>query len=176
MPDTLEALHHRIDELTDADGDFAVVCPLSGKRPVPVRGKSFASAEDAETAVDLVVEYRHLLRDVDPHLENIPIVACERDADPLSLDRSDTRQNRDDPRRIGDDARRNRDRDRRNRDRYRRAAGGRTNARQSVRSVTLSGDGDEAWLRIDGAPLVRFREDGELLDDAAVERQLDSKL
>lgn len=132
MPDSLEALHQQIDDLTDPDGDFAVVCPLSGKRPVPVRGTSFPSAEAAEEAVDLVVEYRHCLRGVDPYLENIPIVACERDADLLVMD-------------VGD-------------------------------AVTLSGDGDDEWFRMDDAPVVRVREEGEPVDDAAVERQLKAKL
>ncbi|WP_135826229.1 DUF7552 domain-containing protein [Halorussus ruber] len=85
MTDRLEHLHQRITDSTDPDGDFAVVCPLSGKRPVPVRGESFPSAEVAEEAVELVCEYRTLLREVDPHLESIPIVAVERDADPLTL-------------------------------------------------------------------------------------------
>jgi hypothetical protein len=86
MTDRLEHLHQRIDDLTDPDGDFAVVCPASGKRPVPVRGERFSSADAAETAVELVWEYRALLREVDPHLENIPIVATEMSVDPLALD------------------------------------------------------------------------------------------
>jgi hypothetical protein len=85
MVDRLETLHRRIDALTDADGEYAVVCPRSGKRPVPVRTASFGSPTDAEAAADLVVEYRELLRQVDPHLECIPVVACEAGADPLAL-------------------------------------------------------------------------------------------
>lgn len=91
MTDRLEVLHREIDSLTDADGEFAVVCPLSGKRPVPVRGKSFPTAEVAADAVDLVIEYRKLLREVDPHLENVPIVACEQRAESLSLSASEDR-------------------------------------------------------------------------------------
>ncbi|MFC4450148.1 DUF7552 domain-containing protein [Halorussus aquaticus] len=86
MSDRLEVLHQRIDDLTDPDGDFAVVCPLSGKRPVPVRGASFPSADVAEEAVELVCEYRDVLRDVDPHLESIPIVATETTPAPLAID------------------------------------------------------------------------------------------
>ncbi|WP_137286835.1 DUF7552 domain-containing protein [Halorussus salinisoli] len=140
MPDRLEVLHRRIDELTDPEGDFAVVCPRSGKRPVPVRGASFSSSGDAERAVELVREYRNLLRDVDPHLESIPIVAAEETADPLALD------------------------------------GASESLGRSSRSITLSGDGDGEWLRMDDAPVVHVRQDGELLDDWNVSRQLRSKL
>lgn len=139
MPDSLEALHHQIEDLTDPDGDFAVVCSRSGKRPVPVRGQSFPTAAAAEEAVDLVVEYRELLREVDPYLENIPIVACERDSDLLAMN--------------ADGA-----------------------MRLSADSVTLSGDAESEWLRMEGAPVVRVREEGELVDDAAVERQLQAML
>lgn len=85
MVDRLETLHRRIDALTDADGEYAVVCPRSGKRPVPVRAASFGAPADAEAAADLVVEYRDLLREVDPHLERIPVAAREAGADPLTL-------------------------------------------------------------------------------------------
>lgn len=140
MPGRLEDLHQQIDDLTDLEGDFAVVCPLSGKRPVPVRGASFPSAEDAEDAVGLVREYREVLREVDPHLEAIPIVASERTADPLALD--DTTEC------LG----------------------------RSSRTVTISGEGDGEWLRMDDAPVVYVRRDGELLDDSTVTLQLRSKL
>jgi len=140
MTDRLEYLHRQITDLTDPDGDFAVVCPLSGKRPVPVRGESFPSTAAAEEAVGLVREYRTLLREVDPHLENIPIVAVERDADPLTL-----RENAD----------------------------GRG---RSSRSISLSGEGDGEWLRMDDAPVVHVRRDGELVSDGSVARQLDAQL
>ncbi|NHN58779.1 MULTISPECIES: hypothetical protein [Halorussus] len=140
MPDRLEPLRSRIDELTDPDGDFAVVCPLSDKRPVPVRGASFPSADAAETAVGLVREYREVLREVDPHLEAIPIVASEVGADPLTLDGASECLGR------------------------------------SSGSVTVSGEGDGEWLRMDDAPVVHVRRDGELLDDDAVTRQLRAKL
>lgn len=140
MTDRLEHLHQQIDDLTDPDGDFAVVCPSSGKRPVPVRGESFPSAEAAEEAVELVREYRTLLREVDPHLENIPIVAAETGADPLALD--------DDSGSLG----------------------------RASRSISLSGEGDGEWLRMDDAPVVHVRRDGELLPDGSVARQLDAQL
>ncbi|WP_134670376.1 DUF7552 domain-containing protein [Halorussus marinus] len=89
MADRLETLHRRIDALTDPDGEYAVVCPLSGKRPVPVRDASFGTPDDAEAAADLVIDYRELLRSVDPHLEHVPIVAGEVGADPLALADSD---------------------------------------------------------------------------------------
>lgn len=87
MADRLETLRRQIDALTDPDGDFAVVCPLSGKRPVPVRGASFPSPTAAEEAVGLVCEYRRLLREVDPYLENIPVVATETPTATLAANR-----------------------------------------------------------------------------------------
>jgi hypothetical protein len=167
MADRLEALHRRIDDLTDSDGEFAVVCPLSGKRPVPVRGKSFPSPDAAETALDFVRRYRTVLRDVDPHLENIPLGVVEEAADPLRLDFD------------GDES----DERARTRSRWRSDSRGtrtdsrsRKTGRQPSRSITLSGDGDSEWLRMDRAPVVTVREDGEPLDDAAVERQLNVEL
>ncbi|MFC7080569.1 DUF7552 domain-containing protein [Halorussus caseinilyticus] len=140
MPDRLEALHRRIDDLTHPEGEFAVVCPRSGKRPVPVRGASFPSASAVETAVELVCEYRDLLREVDPHLESIPVVAAEKTADPLTF------------------------------------SGASESLGRSSRSVTLSGEDDDEWLRMDDAPVVHVRRGGELLDDGTVSLQLRSKL
>ena len=164
MPARLEALHQRIEDLTDPDGEYAVVCPRSGKRPVPVRGKSFPSPDVVGEAVDLVVEYRRLLREVDPHLESIPIVACEETAAPLALTAADERQATERESRERDPTRS-----------YERAEV-RANGRDSAGTVTLSGDGDEEWLRMTGAPVVRVREDGEPLDDAVVGLDLNSKL
>ncbi len=159
MTDSLEHLRQRITDLTEPDGDFAVVCPLSGKCPVPVRGESFPDAAAAEEAVDLVVEYRRLLREVDPYLENLPIVATERTADPLALDARERSE------RAGDGAS--------GTERASESPGHRRRTARSVwRSVTLSGDGEAEWLRMDDAPVVRVRRDGELLDDETVSRQL----
>ncbi|UPV73688.1 hypothetical protein M0R89_14215 [Halorussus limi] len=163
MTDSLEHLRERITDLTDPDGDFVVVCPLSGKCPVPVRGETFPSADAAEEAVDLVCEYRRVLREVDPHLENIPIVATERTADPLALDAHERSERGGGAERSAETARRSRTR----RARARRTTG---------RSVSLSGDGDGEWLRMENAPLVHVRRDGELLDDETVSRQLRSEL
>lgn len=197
MPDRLEDLHRRIDDLTDPDGDFSVVCPLSGKRPVPVKGKSFPSADAAEDAVDLVREYRTVLREVDPHLECLPIAAVEETAEPLRLTFTAERRGRASRERSGDargsDWRAS----------GRRASGWRTpdrrssreessevsngcapgerghpdgNRRQPSRSFTLAGDGEGEWLRMDDAPVVTVREDGEPLSDVTVGHQLNAKL
>lgn len=147
MADRLEALHQRIEAMTDDDGDFAVVCPLSGKRPVPVRGASFPSPDAAEEAAELVVEYRGLLREVDPHLENIPVVACERAADPLTLEeRGGRRSSRTVVLSAGE-------------------SGGRSES-----------DADGEWMELRDPPVVDVRRDGEPLDDRSVSRQLRSKL
>jgi hypothetical protein len=139
MTDRLDALRQQIDDLTDPDGDYAVVCPDSGTCPDPVRGASFPTVEAAEEAAILVCDYRRLLREVDPHLECVPIVATERTPEPPSLD------------------------------------GAAPDARLSE-SVTLSGEGEAEWLRMDDAPVVTVREDGTPLPDDAVERQLRAKL
>jgi len=167
MADRLETLQTKLDDLTDPDGEYAVVCPLSGKRPVPVRGTSFPTPDAAESAADLVVAYRKLLREVDPHLENLPVAACAQSAEPLALDASGRRAGR----------------DRASRDhagRGPRDDGGGTAARASdgddPATVTLSGAGDDEWLRLTDAPVVRVRADGQPLDDAVVGLELNAKL
>jgi hypothetical protein len=187
MADRLEALHRRIDDLTDPNGDFAVVCPLSGKRPVPVRGKSFPSPDDAETAVDLVRKYRTVLREVDPHLENIPFGVVEETANPLRLDfdgdgsgegasASGRARTRSGSNRRSRSYSRSRFHSRRNGTTARENEPSRGRDHQPPRSITLSGDGDREWLRMDHAPVVTVREDGEPLDDAVVARQLNAEL
>jgi hypothetical protein len=183
MADRLEDLHRQIDDLTDSDGEYAVVCPLSGKRPVPVRGKSFPSPDAAETAVDLVRKYRTLLREVDPHLENLPIGVVEEATEPLRLDSandaSSERATSDRRSSSGSAGTTPSERERaRSRSRTRRNGRShpRENGRQPPRSITLSGDGDREWLRMDRAPVVTVREDGEPLDDAVVARQLNAEL
>lgn len=173
MPDRLEDLHRKIDDLNDPNGDFSVVCPLNGKRPVPVEGRSFPSAAAAEDAVDLVREYRSVLREVDPHLENLPIVVVEETAQPLRLELARERTSREDSRDGRAPSERAHSRTSASADQNGRPP---TNGRRSSRSITLSGDGEQDWLRIDNAPVVTVREDGEPLGDAAVERQLNSKL
>jgi hypothetical protein len=159
MTDSLETLRERITDSTDPDGDFAVVCPLSGKCPVPVRGESFPSADAAEAAVDLVIDYRTLLREVDPHLENVPIVAVRRTAEPLALDARERSDRADEMRCADETARRIR-----------------TRRTDTGLSVSLSGEGDDEWLRMENAPVVHVRRDGELLDDETVSQQLRSEL
>lgn len=146
MPDRLETLHRQIEALTDPDGDFAVVCPLSGKRPVPVRGASFPTATAAEDAVGLVCEYRRLLREVDPYLENIPIVAAAEPADTLALTRES------DDRRVS------------------------LSGRGGDADGDGDSDADGEWLVADESLLVHIQRDGQPLDDDSVSRQLRSKL
>lgn len=188
MADRLEALHDRIADLTDPGGAYAVVCPRSGKRPVPVRGASFPTPEAAATAVDLVVEYRSLLREVDPHLENVPIVACRGANAPLSLSVDDGADERD--RDSGGDDADGRERewgrgrkrgseradDRANDRDHGRTGNRRTGPRDRGRTVTLSGDGDDEWLRVTDAPVVRVRAGGDPIDDAVIGLALNATL
>ena len=99
-------------------------------------------------AAEFAEAYREILRESDPELPERRFSVYERGGDPLTM--VSTRE---------------------------RAAGQRENGLpRTSRSVTLSGDGEREWLRMDNAPLVHVRRDGEPLPDDAVERQLDAKL
>ena len=157
MADHLDDSHRRIADLAAPDGAYAVVDADTGERPVPLKGKSFPSPDAAEAALDLAREYRAALREWGSNLPERRLTACETTGDLPSLDRSEDET-----------------------ERRRRAGPKRRAARRSRRAarpkgfVTLDGDGDEEWLRIAGAPLVRIRRDGKPVDDDAVARQLRS--
>lgn len=152
MSDTLDDLQHRIADLSSLDGEFYVACPDTGERPVPLKGTSFASAADAERAVDLARTYRERLRGISPTLPERRIVAYEKCAGPLS---SDTTRKSDGGGKV---------------------VGNQDDEPRTSQSVTLTGNGDGEWLRMDDAPLVDVRRDGELVDDAVVEYQLSVEL
>lgn len=148
MSDSLAGIRRRIDELSAEDGDFYVACAETDDCPAPLTGRRFASAEAAGEAADLARAYRDALRESDPDLPERRLSVYERSGDALTL--VSTRE---------------------------RAAGQRDNGLpRTSRSVMLSGGGEREWLRMDNAPLVHVRRDGEPLPDDAVERQLDSKL
>lgn len=148
MADSLETLRERIADLADDDGGFVAACSDTDRRPVPLTGKRFPTEDAASEAAEIANEYRDRLRATDPDLPQRRFVVYEVAADPIFL--VSTREQ---------------------------AAGSRANGLpRTSRTVTLAGDGEREWLRMENAPLVHLRRNGDLLDDAAVERQLDSKL
>ena len=148
MSATPSELRERIDALAVEDGGFYVACPDTGDRPSPVTDARFPTEKAARDAADATREYRDALRKTDPDLPERSLVVYEVETDPLKM--VATRE---------------------------RAPGTRANGLpRSSRSVTLSGETEREWLRMDNAPLVHVRRGGEPLPDDAVSRQLDSKL
>jgi hypothetical protein len=148
MSDSLEALRRQIAECATDDGDFYVACAETDERPAPLTGRRFPSEDAAEDAAELAREYRDILRESDPELPEYCFAVYEQSGEPLTI--VSTREQ---------------------------AEGQRENGLpRTSRSVTISGDGEREWLRMDNAPVVHVRRDGEPLPDDAVERQLDSKL
>lgn len=148
MADSLATLRRQIDERATDDGNFYVACAETDARPQPLTEKRFPTEDAAEEAADLARAYREILRESDPELPEYRFSVYEITGDSLTL--VSTRE---------------------------RAEGQRENGLpRTSRSVTLSGDGEREWLRMDNAPLVHVRRDGEPLPDDAIERQLDSKL
>ena len=148
MADSLAAIRRQIADRAAEDGDFYVACAETDARPAPVSDRRFPTETAAEEAADLARAYRATLRESDPDLPEHRLSVYEASDDSLTL--VSTRE---------------------------RAPGLRANGLpRTSRTVTLSGTDDDEWLRMDNAPLVYVRRDGEPLPDDAVERQLDAKL
>jgi hypothetical protein len=148
MSDSLAALRRKIADLASEDGNFYVACAETDDRPAPLAGKRFPSEDAASEAAAFATTYRERLRESDPDLPERTLSVYRRSDDSLTL--VATRE---------------------------RAEGTRENGLpRTSRSVTLSGDGEHEWLRMDNAPLVHVSRDGDPLPDDAIERQLDSKL
>lgn len=148
MADSLATIRREIADLSSDDGNFYVACAETDDCPAPVSGKQFPTEEAANEAADLARAYRTTLRESDPELPEHRLSVYERSGDELTM--VSTREP---------------------------AAGQRENGLpRTSRRVTLSGDGEQEWLRMDNAPLVHVRHGGEPLPDDAIERQLDSKL
>ncbi|WP_135830444.1 DUF7552 domain-containing protein [Halorussus halobius] len=148
MADSLASIRREIADLCDDDGDFYVACADTDDCPAPLTGRRFPTEEAAESAADLARTYRDELRESDADLPERRLSVYELSGEALTL--VSTRE------RVG---------------------GLRENGLpRTSRSVMLSGGGEREWLRMDNAPLVHVRRDGEPLPDDAIERQLDSKL
>jgi hypothetical protein len=148
MADSPESIRRQIADKATDDGDFYVACADTDTQPAPLIDRRFPSESVAEEAADLARAYRATLRESDPGLPERRFSVYEASEESLTV--VSTRE---------------------------RAEGRRANGLpRTSRSVTLSGEGDHEWLRMDNAPLVFVRRDGEPLPDDAVERQLDAKL
>lgn len=148
MADSLDAIRRRIADRATENGDFYVACADTDAQPAPLTDRRFPSEIVAEEAADLARAYRATLRESDSELPERRLSVYEASGDSLTI--VSTRE---------------------------RVEGKRANGLpRTSRSVTLSGEGDGEWLRMDNAPLVYVRRDGEPLPDDAVERQLNVKL
>jgi hypothetical protein len=148
MSDSMDAIRREVEERTDETGDFYVACADTDERPAPLTGRRFPTEAAASEAVALARSYREALRESDSELPERRLTVYERGGDAPTL--VSTRERTAERRENG--------------------------LPRTSRSVTLSGDRESEWLRMDNAPLVHVRSDGEPLPDDAVERQLESKL
>ncbi len=74
---TLAGLRRRIEGLADEGGRFRVVCGRTGRRPVPVDGRRFATRAAARAGADAAGRYRRTLRRYDPRLPTHDLIVQE---------------------------------------------------------------------------------------------------
>ncbi|QLG50086.1 DUF7552 domain-containing protein [Natrinema halophilum] len=148
VKETLEQARRLIEELSVPNGEFAVVCKDTGVVPEPVTDASFNSYEAADCACEAARQYREALGTLDRSLTRYDLVASERFTG--SLESSTVRESID-----------------------RRRANGLPQTRQTV---TVAGDRNDEWLRIENCPVVHLAGPDSLLDDEFVSRQLDSNV
>jgi len=145
---TIWSARDRIDALRTLDGEFVVACRDSGVRPEPVTDARFESHADAERACTAARRYREAMGQLDPGLTRRDLVVSP--VDEATVELASVREATDE-----------------------RRTNGLPRARQTV---TLAGDGNDEWLRLENGPVVHFAGPDSLLDDEFVSRQLDSKL
>jgi len=73
---TLREIRGRLESLTSADGEYAVVCARTGVRPIPVEGLRFPDPETAREAAGAAEQYRAALRRYDPQLPTHDLIHC----------------------------------------------------------------------------------------------------
>jgi hypothetical protein len=144
--DAVREARATVERLTTSDGDYMLACKDTGRRPAPVTGARFDSVEGAKQARAAAESYRDALRSVDPDLPSFDLVVSERE--PGSVEMASVRERTSD-----------------------RRANGLPRAR---RTVTVAGDRDDEWLRLENGPVVHFRGPDAPLDDEVVARQLDA--
>ncbi|MCO8246593.1 MULTISPECIES: hypothetical protein [unclassified Haladaptatus] len=148
MDDILRQTRREIEELAADSGSFSVTCAETGECPTPITGTRFETHDDAARAADLAREYRTALREHDPDVPEYRFVVTELPTDSLQM--VGVRERTNDVRANG--------------------------LPQTERSVTVTSDRDGAWLTMKNAPLVHLARDCGPVGDAAVGRQLESKL
>lgn len=141
---TLLRARERVEALTAEAGPFVVACVDTGVQPPPVSEVAFDTYEAAERARDAAVEYRAALRELDPSLPDHDLAVCE--ATDTAVEFASVRETTTDRRANG--------------------------LPRATRTVTLTGEGRDEWLRVENAPVVDFVGPEALLDDEVVERQL----
>lgn len=146
--ETARAARERIAALASSDGTFVVACRNSGVRPEPVTDATFECYDDAERACIAARRYREAMRELDPSLTDHALVVSRADRGTVEL--ASVRERTDRRRENG--------------------------LPRTSRTVTLTGGGDDEWLRVENAPVVHFTGPESLLDDEFVTRQLDAKL
>ncbi len=148
MDHILRRTRRKIEALATDSGPFAVTCGETGECPTPITGTRFETHDDAARAGDLAREYRDALREHDPDIPEYRFVVTELPTDSLQM--IGVRERTNDVRANG--------------------------LPQTQRSVTVTSDRDGAWLTMKNAPLVHLARDSGPVGDAAVGRQLESKL
>lgn len=138
----------RVETLASETGRFGVACKDTGRCPEPVSEARFETFAAAEAACAAASAYREAMRRLDPSLPEYDLVVSE-----VSESRVDVLSVREET--------------------TARRANGLPKASQSV---TLSGGGNDEWLRVENGPVVHLSGPDSLLDDEFVSRQLQSKL
>jgi len=144
----IRSARERIDTLRAEDGEFVVACRDSGVQPEPVTDATFASHSDAERACTAARRYREAMRELDPDLTRRDLVVSP--VDEATVELASVREATDERRSNG--------------------------LPRSRQTVTLAGDGNDEWLRVENGAVVHFAGPDSLLDDEVIARQLDSKL
>ncbi len=145
---TLRRARHTVDELATADGQYVVACALTGRAPAPIDDARFDSTVDARRAARAASRYHEALADLDPDRPEYRFVVYE--AAGSSLEVAHTREPT-----------------------AKRRANG---LPRSESTVTLSGDRDGEWLRMENAPVVHLSRGTGPFEDDVVSRQLEAKL
>ena len=146
--ESLRTARERIAALEGPEGAFVVTCRNSGVRPEPVTDATFECSADAERACVAARRYRQAMRELDPDLTDHALVVSRVDRGTVEF--ASVRERTDRRRENG--------------------------LPRTSRTVTLAGNGDDEWLRVENAPVVHFAGPESLLDDEFVTRQLDAKL
>lgn len=73
----LDGLRTEIQALATDDGRYRVHCARTGARAIPVDGLAFQTRPIAERAARLAERYRARLRQYDPDVDHVDLVACE---------------------------------------------------------------------------------------------------